>query len=240
MTGMKVLCIGNSFSQDAASYLNRAAANQGIEIHTENLYIGGCSLERHYNNMISGDKAYELEINGEETHINVSLGESLEKEKWDVITVQQASHFSAFYSTYQPYVSALVGFIREKQPEAKVFIHQTWAYEENSQRLADNGFAARKEMFAEIGKCYRLAAEECGADGLIPSGQVFENMAAKGIKCHRDTFHASLGAGRYALALTWIKALTGADINGNTFNETSEPISADEAAKIKKSVNEAF
>lgn len=237
---MKVLCIGNSFSQDAASYLNRAAANQGIEIYTENLYIGGCSLEQHFNNMISGDRAYELEINGEKTHVNVSLGESLEKEKWDVVTVQQASHFSAFYPTYQPYASELVKFIREKQPEAKVFVHQTWAYEENSQRLADNGFAARKEMFAAIKENYRLAAAECNADGLIPSGQVFENMAAKGIKCHRDTFHASLGAGRYALALTWIKALTGADINGNTFDGTLEPVSTDEAAKIKDSVNEAF
>ena len=237
---MKILCIGNSFSEDAASYLSRAAANQGIEIHVENLYIGGCPLERHYNNMLSGEKAYELEINGNNTNEKVSLSESLEKEKWDIVTIQQASHFSAFYSTYQPYASELVKFIREKQPEAKVYIHQTWAYEDNSQRLADNGFAARKEMFAKIKESYRLAAEECAVDGMIPSGQVFENMAAKGIKCHRDTFHASLGAGRYALALTWIKALTGADINGNSFDDTSEPVSADEAAEIKEAVNEAF
>ena len=168
---MKILCIGNSFSQDAASYLSCAAANQEIEIYTENLYIGGCSLEQHYNNMVSGEKAYELEINGQKTHINVSLNETLEKEKWDIVTVQQASHFSAFYSTYQPYASELVRFIREKQPEAKVYIHQTWAYEESSQRLADNGFASRKEMFAEIKKSYRLAAEECAVDGLIPSGR---------------------------------------------------------------------
>lgn len=237
---MKVLCIGNSFSQDAASYLSRAAENQGIDIHVENLYIGGCSLERHYNNMISGEKAYELEINGESTHVNIALGEALGKDKWDIVTVQQASHFSAFYSTYQPYASELVKFIHGKQPEAKVFIHQTWAYEEGSQRLADNGFALRKDMFAEIRKNYSLAAKECAVDGLIPSGQVFESMAAKGIKCHRDTFHASLGAGRYALALTWIKALTGTDISGNTFTETAEPVSADEVALIKEAVNEVF
>lgn len=237
---MKILCIGNSFSQDAASYLNLAAENQGIEIHTENLYIGGCSLERHYNNMISGEKAYELEINGERTHINISLCEALEKEKWDIITVQQASHFSAFYSTYQPFISELVRFIRSKQQEAKVYIHQTWAYEDNSQRLLDNGFSSRAEMFEKIKENYCRAVKECSADGLIPSGQVFENMAAKGIKCHRDTFHASLGAGRYALALTWIKALTDSDINGNTFKDTEEPVSTDDAEKIKEAVNEAF
>ena len=237
---MKILCIGNSFSEDATSYLSRAAANQGIEIYAENLFIGGCSLEQHYNNMISGEKAYDIEISGDNTHIKTSLSEALEKENWDIVTVQQASHFSAFYSTYQPYAAELVGFIRKKQPEAKVYIHQTWAYEDNSQRLADNGFSARKEMFEKIKESYRLALKDCDADGFIPSGQVFENMAAKGIKCHRDTFHASLGAGRYALALTWIKALTGADINENSFTDTAEPVSADKAAEIKESVNEAF
>lgn len=237
---MKILCIGNSFSQDAASYLSRAAKNQKIDIYVENLYIGGCSLERHYNNMISGEKAYELEVCGESTHTNISLSEALEKEKWDVVTVQQASHFSAFYSTYQPFANELVSFIRRKQPEAKVFIHQTWAYEDNSQRLFENGFTARSEMFAKIKESYALALKDCVADGLIPSGQVLENMAARGLKCHRDTFHASLGAGRYALSLTWIKALTGADINENSFKDTAEPLSEDEIYKIKESVNEAF
>ena len=237
---MKILCIGNSFSQDAAACLNRAAKSQGIEIRTENLYIGGCPLERHYGNMTSGENAYELEINGEKTDKNISLNEALEKDKWDIVTIQQVSHFSAFYSTYQPFALALVRFIRRKQPQAKVFIHQTWAYEEGSQRLYDNGFTERKEMFAKIKESYALAAKDCDADGLIPSGQVFENMAARGIRCHRDTFHASLGAGRYALALTWIKALTGADINENTFKDTAEPLTADEIDKIKEAVNEAF
>lgn len=237
---MRVLCIGNSFSTDATSYLNRAAKSQGFDIYTENLYIGGCSLEQHYNNMLSEEKAYELEINGENTHLNVSLNEKLKNEKWDVITIQQASHFSAFYSTYQPFASELVGYIRNKQPNAKIYVHQTWGYEDNSQRLRDNGFATRKEMFSKIKENYFLVAKECATDGLIPSGQVFENMASKGIKCHRDTFHASLGAGRYALALTWIKFLTGADIDLNSFTDTSEPLSADEVCQIKKAVNETL
>lgn len=237
---MKVLCIGNSFSEDATSYLSRAAKNQGIDIYAENLFIGGCSLEQHYNNMKSGEKAYELQINGESTHTNISLDEALKKEKWDIITIQQASHFSAFYEAYQPYASELVKFIREKQPEAKLYIHQTWGYEDGSQRLAENGFTARKDMFAKIKESYKRLANECKADGFIPSGQVFENMAKKGIKCHRDTFHASLGAGRYALALTWLKALTGTDITDNSFKDTAEAVSTDEIKKIKEAVNETF
>lgn len=237
---MKILCIGNSFSQDAARYLSPAAKNQGIDIFVENLYIGGCSLERHYNNMLKSEQAYEKEINGESTREFVSLNEELQNKNWDVVTIQQASHFSYNYETYEPYATELVRFIRKNQPTAKVFIHFTWAYEDNSQRLFENGFSTRKEMFEKVKESYHMAFKACGADGIIPSGQVFENLAEKGLKCHRDTFHATLGAGRYALALTWIKSLTGADISANTFNETDEPLSEEEIIKIKEAVNEAF
>lgn len=237
---MKILCIGNSFSEDATTYISRASAAQGLEIYAENLFIGGCSLEQHYDNIKNDTAAYDLEINGENTHFKISVDTALAREKWDIITIQQASHFSAFYKTYQPYAVEIVKHIREKCPEAKIYIHQTWGYEEGSQRLAENGFGTRKEMFAEIKKNYTRAADECKADGLIPSGQVFENMAEKGIKCHRDTFHATLGAGRYALALTWIKTLTKADITCNSFTDTAEPVSAEEITKIKEAVNEAF
>ena len=55
---LKVLAIGNSFSQDATAMLERLNDN----LYVRNLYIGGCSLERHYNNMISHEAAYAYEI----------------------------------------------------------------------------------------------------------------------------------------------------------------------------------
>ena len=54
---MKVLSIGNSFSQDAQKYLHRLAKQDGVELKTVNLYIGGCSLQRHYLNMLD-DNAF--------------------------------------------------------------------------------------------------------------------------------------------------------------------------------------
>ena len=49
---MKVLSIGNSFSQDAQRYLHRLAKEDGTFIKCVNLYIGGCSLQTHYINML--------------------------------------------------------------------------------------------------------------------------------------------------------------------------------------------
>ena len=49
---MRILAIGNSFSQDAFKYLHKVAEAAGKEVTTVNLYIGGCTLERHWNNVL--------------------------------------------------------------------------------------------------------------------------------------------------------------------------------------------
>ena len=78
---MEILAIGNSFSQDATRYLHRIARAAGVTLNVTNLYIGGCSLERHYRNMLSGERAYKLECNGEQTGFPVSLEEALYNRK---------------------------------------------------------------------------------------------------------------------------------------------------------------
>ena len=45
---MKVLAIGNSFSNDAMRYLHEIAKADGVDMKTVNLFIGGCPLSRHY------------------------------------------------------------------------------------------------------------------------------------------------------------------------------------------------
>ena len=49
---IKVLAIGNSFSEDAVEqYLYELAASQGDSLVIGNAYIGGCSLEMHLDNL---------------------------------------------------------------------------------------------------------------------------------------------------------------------------------------------
>ena len=45
---VRILAIGNSFSQDATHYLHQIAASDNVEMKVVNLYIGGCSLEQHW------------------------------------------------------------------------------------------------------------------------------------------------------------------------------------------------
>lgn len=235
---MEVLSIGNSFSKDAQRYLHEIAKADGVELSAFNLYIGGCPLSRHYRNMLSEEKTYTLEMNGTSTGFNVSLKEALLNRVWDVVTVQQVSTQSPDYDTYQPYLDKLVEYIRLCAPKAKVVVHQTWAYEQGSQRLTEKmGYSDYKDMLRDVVTSYQTAAERIGADYIIPSGETFGAMLENGIeKIHRDSNHASLGLGRYALGLIWYKALTGNDVMENTFRDFDEEVSAEQIAIAKKCV----
>ena len=236
---MKILSIGNSFSSDAHRYIHRLAAGEGVKLKTVNLYIGGCSLRTHYLNMLTDARKYTIVFNGVSTGFNTSLSEALASDEWDVITLQQASINSGIYDTYTPYITELAAYVRKYCPKAKIMIHQTWAYEDGSQKLIDlTPFNTADEMLAAIRDAYTRAAHEINADGIIPAGEAMMAALHGGIqKIHRDTFHASLGAGRYLLALVWFKTLTGKDISNNSFAELDEQISDEERKIIIDAVN---
>lgn len=236
---MDILSIGNSFSQDAQRYLHRIAKADGVILNTYNLFIGGCPLYRHYINMLSEKDAYTLEMNGESTGFPVSLTEALLNRNWDVVTLQQASYDSPDYGTYQPYLNKLAEFIRRLVPNAKLAIHQTWAYEDGSHYLKDLGYARHSDMLRNIKSAYEKAAHDINADLVLPSGEVVEKLAGSGVEnVYRDTYHVGNAAGRYALGLLWYAALTGNDIKNNTFCDFDEALSSSEVEKIKQCVSD--
>ena len=236
---MNILSIGNSFSQDAQRYLHQIAKSDGVIINAFNLYIGGCPLSLHYRNMLSENNAYTLEMNGQSTGFNVSLKEALLNRDWDVVTVQQASLKSPYYETYQPYLDKIVEYVRLLVPKAKIAVHQTWAYEQNSAFLNEKlGYDEHTKMFEDVKNAYQKAFEDINADILLPSGEVLQNLISNGIeKVHRDTYHLTHGVGRYAVGLLWYKVLTGNDVINNTFCDFDEDISRADIQIIKECVS---
>lgn len=241
---MKILSIGNSFSVDAHRYLHEIARADGEDMCTWNLYIGGCSLSRHYDNMQTGCAEYELQENGKMTGRLISLREALEAQAWDVVTLQQASHKSVHRSSFQPYLTELAAYVRSICPQAQLLMHQTWAYAAHSERLCmQMGFATPEDMFAPVEENYRLAVREIRADGMIPAGQAMLNLYHLGVTpTHRDPIHASLGVGRLTLALTWYGALTKKtdSLAGLSGVETDEPISTADRALAAQAAENAL
>ena len=237
---MKILCIGNSFSDDACRYIHGIARSDGETIQVTNLYIGGCPLEKHFRNMLTEKAVYELQNNGSGTGFFVSLKDALLNRSWDVVTLQQASYHSAKPHTFDPYAAALANYIRTLCPKAKILVHQTWAYEDGSAKLLDvAGYQTSAEMFADVERAYEKMAQTIDAAGIIPSGKLFQALLGAGIeKVQRDTFHASLGLGRYALGLLWYRMLTGRSVAENTYNDFDEPITPEQIEIVKKVVDQ--
>lgn len=225
---MKLLSIGNSFSQDAQEWLHQIAVANGVELETTNLMIGGCSLETHWSHVVDKQAEYYLEQNGKNMNRQVTIDEGLAMDEWDVITVQQASHYSGQPQTYVPYLTDLVAYVREKCPKAKIYFHQTWAYEIDSDH---GGFANynhdQGEMYRRICDCAAMAQRAIDAT-ILPSGPVVQYLRENApefdykngaLSLNRDGFHLSWEYGRYAAAATWYKVLTGNIPAVNAFPE---------------------
>ncbi len=222
---IKVLAIGNSFSDDARTYLPQIAASSGVELMIGNLYIGGCSLELHDKNASTDAPAYSYSKTGAPTR-EASIREALEEENWDFVTMQQASHFSGQYDTYQPYLTRLSEYVKKYAPQAEQLIHETWAYEIDS---SHPGFAAydrdQRKMYLQLRNAYDWAAASLGGLRVIPCGDamqiarsnpLFDYASGRRSLC-RDGFHASLTHGRYLLGLVWVETLTGLSLQNNAF-----------------------
>lgn len=226
---MKILSIGNSFSTDAHKWLCKLAEINGTNIKTANLFIGGCSLEAHWKNFIGNNTDYSLEINGNEGEKLINIPQALAMNKWDVITFQQASHFSGIAESYEPYLSNLVAEVRKIQPQAKLYFHQTWAYETDS---LHPGFAdynhSQQGMFERIVAASRKAAKAIGAE-IIPAGTVIQQIRKTvpefdyqngGLSLCRDGFHLSFDYGRFTAAAVWLRTLTGKKIKCGAFQNS--------------------
>ena len=101
---IKVLAIGNSFSVDAVEqHLYELAQAQGDSLVIGNAYIGGCSLDRHWNNVQTGKRDYQYRkvVGGTLTNRkNACIEEIVMDEPWDIVTLQQCSPTSGLDTSY--------------------------------------------------------------------------------------------------------------------------------------------
>lgn len=239
---MKLLAVGNSFSEDALYYIHDICEASGLACKAVNLYIGGCSLQQHCGNIASGESVYAYQENGTFEGRMVSVKEALEEDAWDYIVIQQASHDSGIWETYTPWLAQLAAYVQERCPQAELLLHKTWAYEQDS---THNAFVryhnSQTEMYQKLTFCYEKAAEQIRVR-LIPSADVIQDVRKRAGFCYeqgeqslcRDGYHMHMIYGRYLLGALFYMFLTGGDIRGNTFcPEGAEP---EKIETIKQSI----
>lgn len=222
---MKILCLANSFAEDSTKYLYDMAKFKGQDHKIVNLYIGGCCLERHADNLKENKVDYDYQLNGRFYGRKVSFPQALNEEDWDIVTLQQCSGYSGLIDSYEPHFSTLVDLIKTNCPQAKILIHQTWAYEEDS----DHGHFVfynhdQETMYQALTKCYDQISDKYSLD-IIPFGKLIQDLRAlhefdykkTGFSLCRDGFHMHFFYGRYALAALWYHLILGGDLANNAY-----------------------
>ena len=242
---LKVLAIGNSFSEDAVEeHLSQLAQAEGLTVVIGNMYIGGCSLERHVNNLRGNLPEYryrKFDPKGSMKEINgYTLEKVLAEEDWDYISVQQVSSFSGMPETYSPWLPELVDFVKARVPDAEIMFHMTWAYAPNSDHGAFVNYGKdQMKMYNAIVSAVWQEAPKVGIDLIIPSGTAIQNARTSflGNDLTRDGYHLKRHIGRYIAACTWLEAVLGVNPVGNSY--CPEGITPEECKAAQKAAHKA-
>ena len=262
---LKVLTIGNSFSICLLHQFPQVARSMDLQLDLCSMFIGGCSFERPWQNVEKAgnpdflpygikwsyascdhDAAPVAKVvrKVERKHhktgkaykdVGGNIPQLLKADRWDIVTIQQASHFSWQPDSYHPYADNLVKTIRELAPQAEIVVQETWSYTPWDGRLKKWGID-QNEMYAKLHAAYGDFAKANGfmvvpvgtavqlyrkalpvvytenSFGGDPCGSAkFEQGADGQWKPKGDVFHFN-NEGHYLQALVWTASLFGVDV----------------------------
>lgn len=243
---LKVLAIGNSFSEDGIeNYLYDLAKADGKKIIIGNMYIGGASVELHVKNSREDKAAYayrKIGLDGKKVATkDVSISKAIADEEWDYISLQQASPFSGQYDVIMNELPELIKYVNSlKKPHTKLLYHQTWAYQHDSDH---KGFAnydkSQSKMYTAIANTTKRISKIKDFNMVIPAGTAIQNArtSSQGDTYTRDGYHLELTYGRFTAACTWYEKLFGIDVRKNSYKP--EKVTDKQAEIAKQAAHKA-
>ncbi len=244
---IKILGIGNSFTQDAMSLLYQPLKEMGIDkVVIAYLYKASCSLKTHWTCVTDQSAAYRYYKNTSDTWATSTraFDYGLKNDKWDFITLQQASGSSGDADTYEPYLSDLIEHINNTKtnPKAKLGWHTTWAYSQDSTHSSFPTY--NKDQLTMYNAILSAVKEKVYPHNefsfYIPSGTAIQNARTSlfGDGLNRDGHHLQIPLGRYIASLTWLASITGMSIDN--IDHVPNGLPAEYLSVIKECVNNAI
>ena len=216
---VRVLAIGNSFSQDAVEqYLWELAQEAGVKMIIGNAYRGGQGFQSHWIDVTEANNTFEYRKVQDGRRTNrprTALADIITDEPWQYITVQQVSQESGLTTTFEPYLTNLIQYTQGLQtnPNAIYGYHQTWAYSHDSTHGGFANYGNRQEvMYDSICQAVQYAmAMHPELSFVVPSGTAIQNARTTwlGDNMNRDGYHLDYKMGRYTAACAWLETITG-------------------------------
>jgi len=259
---LKILAIGNSFTEDATQYLPSLLSAAHIKnVTIARLMNGNLSLENHWTYYTSNASNYYFQKSDPETNMwkkvesNYTISKAISDEKWDIIVLQQVSFLAGKYDSYQPHLNKMLNALRHISMNNKVTFawQMTWAYAKNCTETKFSNYNNNQlTMYKAIASATQLMKKGSGIDIIIPSGTAIQNLRNTIINNNpydltRDGCHSDLGAGRYVEACTWFLTLIKPclqtyTIEGNTYRPTEGkvPVTNNNVELIWKAAEKAI
>ena len=238
---LKVLDIGNSYTNDATNMLPKITAASGSDISDMCLYKAirsSGSFKSWYDLYHDNDnQTYTISkvMGGIDANITTGSGEAgdgslfreaLENEKWDIIIMHQRSNYAPYYDDWNTtgndgYLKEFLDILKDKQPQAMIgflLVHSYW-----------DGYDGNKEQSSYlrwqlIANSVKRLCEDYAISFVIPYGTAVENLRSSSLNndydLTRDGVHCGFGLCRHTAACCYYESLiaprSGISVLGNT------------------------
>ena len=241
---LKVLDIGNSYTQDAQTYLAQIIKASGIDddFSLYRAFRPSASFKTWVDCWNDSDNEYYsidfcagTSLGGISGSGSASDGalfrKALQSVKWDIILIHQVSTYSNDYSLWEGngaggYLQELIRIIRVTNPQATIGYLMTHSYRGSYWVNSEGSSYLRWRNIADATKQLKL---EYGIDFIIPYGTAVQNLRASslndGYEFSEDGTHMGAGLGDYVAGCCYFESLLapryGVSIWGNTFRLTN-------------------
>lgn len=241
---LKVLDIGNSYTQDAQTYLPQIIQASGIssDFSLYRAFRPSASFKTWVDCWNDADNEYYsidfcagTSIGGISGYGSACDGalfrKALQSVKWDIILIHQVSTYSNDYSLWEGrgaggHLQDLIRIIRMTNPQATIGYLMTHSYRGSYWSNSEGSSFLRWKNTAEATKQLK---QEYGIDFIIPYGTAVQNLRASSLndsyEFSEDGTHLGAGLGDYVAGCCYFEALLapryGVSVWGNTFRLTT-------------------
>ena len=232
-TTLKILMIGNSFSQDTVMWMPQIAKSLGFtDIQVATVMKGGCTMEQHYDYATNNKAEYEFlygDGNSWTTYKDYTMQQALRFADWDFVTLQQQSGNSGNVASYNSHLDGLIEYVKAntfKRDSIKLVWNMTWAYPTGSSWFGGLYNNNQMNMYNSITSAVQEKIVTNDNFCLIsPAGTAIQNGRTSYIgdyypgegeayvntmdEWNRDGAHLSVYEGRFTSSLSMFCTVTG-------------------------------
>lgn len=204
---IRVLGIGNSYTDDGMTYLDEFLYDSGINIRSVCAYMAampGASLKDWHDKIRNNDTISIVRKAGKYAMpLTTDTVKGLISQQWDCIVLQQSSGLSMNKKSFNPYLGALLDTIKKHCPNENVVCCWQLTWSEPNNKSTTN--------WGKICAAVKTQVLDKDISVIIPTGTAIQNARCSSLNDNgqltRDSHHLSYGKGRYIAAATWYQTL---------------------------------